>query len=114
MKTNGKTLEIMPLIAAFALAALALGFGAATARAEGTRPEPACGARDAVVRTLNSKYAERPVSMGLAANGNVVEVMSSPEGTWTIVMTAPNGLTCLIAAGDYWQEMPEKVAGHTL
>jgi len=30
------------------------------------------------------------------------------------VMTAPNGVTCLLAAGDYWQNLPEKMAGKTL
>jgi type IV secretory pathway VirB2 component (pilin) len=114
MKSIGKTLEIMPLLAASALAALAIGFGATGARADAPQAQPVCGAHEAVITTLSGKFAEKPVSMGLANNGTVVEVLSSPDGSWTIVMTAPNGLTCLLAAGDYWQEVPEKLAGQTL
>ncbi|HEX9703182.1 MAG TPA: hypothetical protein VGA19_10040 [Rhodospirillales bacterium] len=103
----------MLLVASMALVALAISSGVGTAHAEGT-PERICGSHEAVVKTLNGKYAEKPVSMGLANNGTVVEVLSSEDGSWTIVMTTPNGVSCLLAAGDYWQSLPEKVAGRTL
>jgi len=112
MKPIGKNLEIMLLVASLAAAATVIGFGAASARAE--TPKDVCSAHDTVKQTLSHKFAEKTVSMGLANNGTVVEVLSSPNGTWTIVMTAPNGVTCLIAAGDYWQNLAEKVAGTTL
>ena len=112
MKSIGKSLEIMPLVASLAAAAVAIGVAAGGARAEA--PREVCSTHDAVVQTLNRKFAEKTVSMGLANNGTVVEVLSSPDGSWTIVMTAPNGLTCLLAAGDYWQTLPDKVAGRTL
>ena len=74
----------------------------------------ACGERSAVLTTLKGKYAEKPESMGLAGNGTVVEVLSSEDGTWTIIMTAPNGVSCLLAAGDYWRRLPKQEAGLTL
>jgi hypothetical protein len=112
MNPIGKNLEIMLLVATLAAAATIIGLGAASARAE--TPKEVCSAHDTVKRTLSDRFAEKTVSIGLANNGAVVEVLSSPNGTWTIVMTAPNGVTCLIAAGDYWQSVPEKVAGKTL
>lgn len=112
MKSIGKTLEIMPLLAASALVTLAVGIG--SARAEGPRSQAVCDAHEAVIKTLKGKFEEKPVAMGLAGNGTVVEVLSSPDGSWSIVMTAPNGLTCLLAAGDYWQDVPERLAGQTL
>lgn len=112
MKTIGKGMEIMLLVAATALVALALG-GVGAARADMDTPR-ICGDRDAVLRTLDGKYAEKPASVGLANNGTVVEVLTSEDGTWTIVMTAPNGRSCLLAAGEYWQTLPAKMAGRTL
>ena len=36
----------------------------------------------------------------------VVEVFASDEsGTWTIVITLPNGMTCLVAAGNAFQDV---------
>ena len=47
------------------------------------------------------------MSYGLASNGKLVEVFSSDDGsTWTIVLTAPGGVSCIIAAGKYWENLP--------
>jgi len=46
--------------------------------------------------------------VGLAANNGVVETYASTEsGTWTIVITMPNGMTCLVAAGEAFQPVDE-------
>jgi len=37
--------------------------------------------------------------------------MWSTEGTWTLVITQPNGVSCLIAAGQDWESLPKLVAG---
>ena len=64
---------------------------------------PNCGQRDQVVELLKTRHAEAPVSMGLAVNGTVVEVFSTKDGaSWTLLMTMPNGQTCMIAAGESW------------
>tara|TARA_B100000315_G_C14284972_1_gene454777 strand:+ start:264 stop:629 length:366 start_codon:yes stop_codon:yes gene_type:complete len=73
-----------------------------------------CGKRSALLTTLGGKFAEKTVSMGLAGNGTVVEILSSEDGTWTILMTAPNGVSCLLAGGDYWQHLPKQEAKLTL
>ena len=65
-----------------------------------------CAARAVVVADLASGYAERPVSMGLASNGAVIEMFLSDAGTFTIVMTRPDGLACLMAVGDNWEDLP--------
>ncbi|MFQ5763876.1 MAG: hypothetical protein ACE5GT_03015 [Rhodospirillales bacterium] len=95
------------MTAAALAVATALAAWSAAAQAQ---PAPAgiCGERAEVLTTLDGKYAEKPVSMGLASNGTVVEVLNSEDGSWTIIVTAPNGVSCLLAAGDYWQEVPDK------
>ncbi len=66
-----------------------------------------CTARAEVLGHLDSKFSEAPVAMGLANNGGVIEVLSSGTGTtWTIIITMPNGVTCLLAAGESWERLP--------
>ncbi len=71
----------------------------------------ACGQRTDVVSKLQKGYSEAPVSIGLASNGSVIEVFVSEVGTFTIVMTRPNGLSCLMAAGENWESLPTRTVG---
>lgn len=64
----------------------------------------ACSPRDDVVGQLASKFKEAPVAIGLANNGGLIEVLTAGDGaTWTIIITMPNGVSCLVAAGEDWQ-----------
>ncbi len=69
---------------------------------------PLCDARTTVLTTLNGNFAEKPSAMGLAKNGTVVEVLRSEGGSWTIIMTAPNGVSCMLASGKHWQVVVTK------
>jgi hypothetical protein len=69
-----------------------------------------CGAHPLVSDNLQQAYAEAPVSMGVTVGGAVVEVFASQNGTWTLVITQPNGVSCLIAAGQDWETLPKLVA----
>ena len=67
-----------------------------------------CTKRADVVSHLANKYSEKPVAIGLANNGGVIEVLSSGSGeSWTIIITMPNGTACMIAAGENWEEVPK-------
>ncbi len=67
-----------------------------------------CAPRDAVVERLAEGYGESRQSMGLGANNAVIEVFASEEtGTWTITVTTPNGLTCLVASGQSYETLAE-------
>ena len=90
---------------------LAAMLWAISAGAHEEAPTGICGPRAKVISQLAQKHNEKPVSMGLASNGTVVEVLNSPDGTWTIVMTAPNGVTCLLVAGEYWRDVLEEKEG---
>ncbi len=70
-----------------------------------------CGDREKAIASLEKEYSEKPVSMGLASNGAVIEVFASESGSFTIIMTHPNGVSCMIAAGENWENLPEKLAG---
>jgi hypothetical protein len=47
-----------------------------------------------------------PVAMGLDANGGVLEILSGNNGkTWSILLNMPNGVSCLMAAGEHWESL---------
>ena len=69
-----------------------------------------CAPRDVVVERLADRYGESRQSMGLGSNNAVVEVFASEEtGTWTITVTSVNGLTCMVASGQSFEELDEEV-----
>ena len=73
-----------------------------------------CGERSVVVANLEKTYSEAPVSIGLASNGSVIEVLASPSGSFTIILTQPNGVACVMAAGENWENLPKRLAGAQL
>ena len=70
-----------------------------------------CGDRKAVLDNLESTYSEVPKDRGLANNGSVVEITVSPSGSFTILYTMPNGLACVMSAGENWGPVKKKPAG---
>lgn len=81
-------------------ATLAITLASADAQAA-----PACGKRDDVLAQLSEKFREAPVGVGLASNGGLIELLTADTGTtWTLIVTMPNGPTCLVAAGRDWQQ----------
>ncbi len=68
-----------------------------------------CAPRSAVLEQFAQRHKERPVSRALAANGAVLEVLVSQDGsTWTLIATGPNGVSCLAASGTDWEPMKPK------
>ena len=65
-----------------------------------------CWPRDVTVETLDRKYGEKPVAMGQVFNGNILEVLISPSGSWSIIITRPNGMACMITSGENWEVLP--------
>ncbi len=91
------------------LFALSLGFGGliwATQNAQAQAPN--CAQRAVVVERLQDRFGETRQSIGLGRNNAVVEIFASAAtGTWTILVTMPNGMSCLVASGESWEEMAE-------
>jgi len=71
-----------------------------------------CTDQDKVARLLQDKHDENPVSLGLASSGKLVQVFSTEDGaTWTLVLTDPDGTSCVVASGRYWQTVAPKSRG---
>jgi len=76
-------------------------------RAAAAQPRP-CAPRDTVVARLAEGYGESRRSIGIGANNQVVEVFASDaSGTWTITVTSPSGMTCLVASGQAYESLAE-------
>ena len=69
-------------------------------------PRLLCHDYTEVARQLAARYEEAPVSLGLQANGDLLQVFASAKsGTWTIVSTSPSGRACVLAAGQKWESL---------
>lgn len=66
-----------------------------------------CGDRADVVAYLAEEWQESRQSIGLASDGMVVEVFASESGSWTILVIRPDGMTCLAASGEYYEQVSE-------
>ena len=65
-----------------------------------------CGPREGVVEWLFDRHSETRQSLGIAANGNLVETFASSEtGSWTIVVTKTDGIACLLASGQVFENV---------
>ncbi|SNY48405.1 hypothetical protein SAMN06297129_1437 [Pseudooceanicola antarcticus] len=81
-----------------------------SASAQGSRQ--ACAPREVVVNRLAEGYGETRRSIGIGSNNAMVEVFASDDsGTWTITMTSPQGITCLIASGQAFESLFEALPG---
>lgn len=92
-------------LAGLALAALLMLVPAAAAQEESAP----CVKRSDFLHHLSSNYKESPVAMGVTASGRVLEVVASPSGSWTIIVTMPNGISCGIASGEAWERLTAPV-----
>jgi len=64
-----------------------------------------CGDRTNFLKHLGKSYKESPTAMGLTSNGKVIEVLTSDKGSWTIIVTNPEGKSCVVAAGEAWESI---------
>jgi hypothetical protein len=66
---------------------------------------PPCGPRDSIIKELGRTFEEVPMGRGLAGDGTVLEVLVSPQGTWTILVSTADGKSCFATAGEGWQQV---------
>lgn len=66
-----------------------------------------CLPREAVIAMLAERFNESRVGLGIAANNMVLEVFASDTGSWTITVTRPDAITCVVAAGESWETLNE-------
>jgi len=62
-----------------------------------------CGPRKAMLTKLADSLHEQPSSVALTSDGQLLEVLKSDDLAWAILITTPQGLSCVIAEGQCWQ-----------
>ena len=61
-----------------------------------------CGERKTVINSLHTDYKEVQNSIGVSNGGGLIEIYVSPKGSFSITVTNPSEITCIISAGEYW------------
>ena len=85
------------LLRALITACLVLSAASATAQA-------VCAPRELIVKRLNETYGETRKGYGLQNAQLIVELYASDEtGTWTLIATRPDGVSCAMAVGKAWR-----------
>jgi hypothetical protein len=88
------------------LFAVALGAPATTIAAP-----TSCAPRAELLAQLSKRFSEAPIAAGLANGGALIELLTSGDGsTWTIIVSQPEGPSCIVAVGESWQTL-KRVAG---
>lgn len=65
---------------------------------------PPCGDRNRVVAVLADRYGEHQAGFGIADRGVIMEVWAGASGSWTLLLTLPDGQTCIVAVGTRYQD----------
>ena len=63
-----------------------------------------CGGHDYLVARLAAAFEEKRLGYGVAGEAALFEVFVSASGTWTILMTDVKGQSCILAAGEGWED----------
>lgn len=88
-----------------ALAALAALVTSSIASPAAGQQGMQCAPAASVLAThLGTQYGEALSGSGVAnGGGGLIQVYANTEsGTWTIAITVPGGLTCILSAGEGW------------
>lgn len=95
------------------IAGLVLSVVASSSISAVAQPNQAtCTDRTSALAHLAKNYEEKPIAMGLASSGGVLEVLTNEKGSsWSIIVTMPSGMTCLVAAGEGWENLKRAKAG---
>ena len=62
-----------------------------------------CKDRGALTEELKTNHAEKPIGLGVTNAGAVIELWHSLDGaTWTLLLTMPDGNSCIVSVGKDW------------
>ena len=89
-----------------AFAGIAIAVTALTTVVLASRPADAqqvCLLHEAAQEQLSERFHEDVAGRGLASNGkSMVELYTSEDGSWTLVVTDVEGRSCVIGSGVGW------------
>lgn len=72
-----------------------------------------CAERSIIVERLEDRFHETYQGAGLQSATSLLEIWSSDEtGSWTMLLSHADGISCVVASGTSWQfDQASKAAG---
>lgn len=64
----------------------------------------ACGDGAGLIAHLQKEWGEDIAALALEDRGGLVQILRNPDtGTWSLLITRPGGLACLVMSGQGWE-----------
>ena len=102
MTLKGKFLLMAPIVALLSLASVS------------SRAQEGCFDRQSAISKLQDRYGENISARGLASNGKaMIELLTSQDGSWTMLITTTDGRTCIFGSGRDWIVVKPKLNAPT-
>lgn len=70
-----------------------------------------CAPRQALLEKFAQEFGEVPFSGGIDGAGNLMEILTSPKGTWTLLLVRPDKIACILGSGESWLIYEPTIAG---
>ncbi len=87
-------------------AVVAFAFALLLHTAATVKAQPVCMPHDDFRVELQRNFSEAPVAIAIANNGALIELYAKRDkSSWTLVMTRPGGLSCVLVAGEEWNDL---------
>ena len=104
MATGALTLARWVLASLTVLSANFLGVAQA-------QPRQMCAPRAALLEKFAAEFGEAPYAGGIDGAGNLMEILASPKGTWTLLIVRPDKIVCIVGSGEGWLVYEPTVPG---
>ena len=73
------------------------------------KAQPVCMPHDDFRVALYRNFSESPVAIAIANNGALIELYAKRDrSSWTLVMTRPAGISCVLVAGEEWNDLRKR------
>ncbi len=90
-------------------AVVAFAFALLLHTAATVKAQPVCMPHDDFRVELQRNFSEAPVAIGIANNGALIELYAKRDkSSWTLIMTRPGGLSCVLVAGEEWNDLRKR------
>ena len=64
-----------------------------------------CLPHDGADAKLRTEFGEKVLGRGVSGDGTLLEIFLAPSGTFTVIKTTPDGLSCVVDFGEGWQTL---------
>ncbi len=88
---------------------VAFAFALLLPTAATVKAQPVCMPHDDFRVELHRNFSESPVAIAIASNGALIELYANHDrSSWTLVMTRPAGISCVLVAGEEWNDLRKR------